>query len=211
MLAMNEADDGQRRFVERTRKDLEAGADVTIVAFGDSITAGYCVRRGFPSFWKQMLAEKYPEANVEMINSGICGDTSIDGLARLDFSVLSYEPDLVTINFGINDCAFCLDLEEFEMNFVEIVKRIRAGPNSEILLLSSQPLETPPYDRMVLDYYQAVLRVAKQMDVGFVNVFGAWMRAVAGGTSLGSLILSGLDHPNEAGYRIIAEELMRLF
>ena len=47
---MNEADDGQRRFVERTRKDLEAGADVTIIAFGDSITAGYCVRRGFPSF-----------------------------------------------------------------------------------------------------------------------------------------------------------------
>jgi len=64
---------------------------------------------------------------------------------------------------------------------------------------------------MVLDYYQAVLRVAKQMDVGFVNVFGAWMRAVAGGTPLGSLILPGLDHPNEAGYRIIAEELMRRF
>ncbi|MCX6680595.1 MAG: SGNH/GDSL hydrolase family protein [Methanothrix sp.] len=203
--------DEGKRFVEKTRRDLESGCNVSIVAFGDSITAGYCVRRGFPSFWKALLAEKYPDARVEMINSGISGDTSLDGLARLDWAVLAYEPDLVTINFGINDCALGLDLEEFEMNFVEMVRRIRAGPNSEILLLSSQPLETPPYDRRVLDYYQAIERLAKQMDVGFVDVYGAWMRRVRAGTSLGSLILPGLDHPNEAGYRIIAEELMQLF
>jgi acyl-CoA thioesterase-1 len=203
--------DEGKRFVEKTRRDLESGCNVTIVAFGDSITAGYCVRRGFPSFWEQMLAEKYPEASVEMINSGISGDTSMDGLARLDWAVLAYEPDLVTINFGINDCALGLDLEEFEMNFVEMVRRIRAGPNSEILLLSSQPLETPPYDRRVLDYYQAIERLAKQMDVGYVDVYGAWMRRVRAGTPLGSLILPGLDHPNEAGYKIIAEELMQLF
>ncbi len=201
----------QRRFVSRTRSDLEAGADVTIVAYGDSITAGFAVRRGFPSFWKEMLDEKYPEAGLEMINSGISGDTTLDGLSRLDWAVLSYEPDLVTINFGINDCVLGLGLEEFEMNLVEMVRRIRAGPGSEVLLLSSQPLETPPYDRLVLDYYQAIERVAREMDVGFVDVHGAWMRRVEQGTPLSSLILPGLDHPNEAGYRIIAEELMRLF
>ena len=140
------------------------------MAYGDSITAGFAVRRGFPSFWKQMLVERYPEAGVEMINSGISGDTTMDGLARLDWAVLSYEPDLVTINFGINDCVMGLGLEELEMNLVEMVRRIRAGPGSEILLLSSQPLETPPYDRLVLDYYQAIERVAKEMDVGFVDV-----------------------------------------
>jgi acyl-CoA thioesterase-1 len=201
----------QRRFVSHTRSDLEAGADVAIVAYGDSITAGFAVRRGFPSFWKQMLEDKYPEAGVEMINSGISGDTTMDGLARLDWAVLSYEPDLITINFGINDCVMGLGLEELEMNLVEMVRRIRAGPGSEILLLSSQPLETPPYDHLVLDYYQAVERVAREMDVGFVDVHGAWMRRVEQGTPLSSLILPGLDHPNEAGYRIIAGELMRLF
>ena len=204
-------DQEQRRFVSRTRGDLEAGGDVTIVAYGDSITAGFAVRQGFPSFWKQMLEEKYPEAGLEMINSGISGDTTLDGLSRLDWAVLSYEPDLVTINFSINDCVLGLGLEEFEMNLVEMVQRIRAGPGSEILLLSSQPLETPPYDRLVMDYYQAIERVAREMDVGFVDVHGAWMRRVEQGTPLSSLILSGLDHPNEAGYRIIAEELMGLF
>jgi lysophospholipase L1-like esterase len=204
-------ENGQERFTKKTVEDLRGGCDVAIVALGDSITAGYAVRRGFPSFWKEMLQQNYPEARIELINSGTSGDTTMDGLARLDWSVLSYEPDLVSINFGINDCAFGLGLDEFELNLVQMVRRIRAGPKAEILLLSSQPLETPPYDKMVLDYYQAVQRVAQEMDVGFVDVYEAWMRRVRQGTPLGSLILPGLDHPNEAGYRIIAEELMRFF
>lgn len=207
---MAEAND-QGLFVARTLEDLKNGCDVTIVAFGDSITAGYAVRRGFTSFWREMLQKKYSQAKIEMINSGISGDTTMDGLARLDWTVLSYEPDLVTINFCINDCVLRLGLDEFEMNLVEMVRRIRAGPGSEMLLLSSQPLETPPYDRLVLDYYQAIERVAKEMDVGFVDVYGAWMERIRQGTPLGSLILSGLDHPNEAGYKIISEVLMRLF
>jgi acyl-CoA thioesterase-1 len=201
----------QRRFAENTVADLKEGCNVTIVALGDSITAGFAVRRGFPSFWREMLQQKYPEARLELINSGISGDTTLDGLARLDWAVLSYEPDLVTINFGINDSVLGLGLDEFEMNLVEIVRRIRAGPDSEILLLSSQPLETPPYDKIVRDYYQTIERVAKEMDVGFVNVYEAWMERVRAGTPLGSLVIPGLDHPNEAGYRIIAEELMKLF
>lgn len=201
----------QRRFAEKTRMDLEAGGDATIVAFGDSITAGFAVRRGFPSFWREQLQQKFREAKVEMINSGISGDTSCDGLARLDWSVLSYEPDLVTINFGINDSVFDIAVDEFKENLTKMIRRIRAGPGSEILLLSSQPLETPPYDRIVQNYYRAVEDVAKQMDVGFVDVYGAWMERVRQGTPLSSLIIPGLDHPNEAGYRIIAEELMKLF
>ena len=200
-----------RKYVERTRRDIESGADATIVCFGDSITAGYAVRRGFPSFLLESLRQRFPDSKIEMINSGISGDTSQDGLGRLDWAVLSYEPDLVTINFGINDCVLGLSLEEFEMNLVEMVRRIRAGPDSEILLLSSQPLESPPYDQRVLDYYQTVERVAKEMNVGFVDVYGAWMMRVRAGMPLDSLILPGLDHPNEAGYKIIAEELISLF
>lgn len=119
--------------------------------------------------------------------------------------------DLAAINFGINDCVLGLGLEEFEMNFVEMVQCIRSWPDSEILLLSSQPLETPPYDRLVLDYYETVEKVAEEIDAGFVDVYGAWMERVRAGTPLGSLIIPGLDHPNEAGYRIVAGELMRLF
>ena len=58
---------------------------------------------------------------------------------------------------------------------------------------------------------QDIERLAKEMNVGFVDIYEAWMDRVKAGTSLSSLIIPGLDHPNEAGYRIIAEELMKLF
>lgn len=197
------------RHTRRTRTLLESGERVVIVAFGDSITAGYAVLRGFPSFWMQFLKDKYPGSNIEMHNEGFSGDTTLDGLSRLAWSVLPRRPDLVTINFGINDAAYGIGLDEFKENFTEIVERILAECGSEILLLSSQPLLTPHFNRLVLDYYHSIEDVARETGVGFVDVYAAWMARVREGMRLESLILEGLDHPNENGYRIIAEELMR--
>ena len=63
----------------------------------------------------------------------------------------------------------------------------------------------------MLNYYQAVEAVAKELDVGFLDVYESWMERVKAGTPLSSFILPGLDHPNEAGYKIVAESLMKLF
>jgi len=182
-----------------------------IVAFGDSITAGYAVRRGFPYFWREALARKYPSARIELHNEGVSGDTSFDGLARLGWSVLPHRPDLVTMNFGINDAAYGISIEEFSSNLVEMAERIQAECGSEVILLSSQPLLTAGFNDLVLRYYNALEAVAKEMGLGYVDVYGAWMECAEAGVPLESLILSGLDHPNEAGYRIIAEALMKLF
>ncbi len=199
------------KYTRRTVSDLEGGGNVTIVAFGDSITAGFAVRRGFTVFWKEMLQKKYPDATIKLINAGDSGNTTIDGLARLDWDVLAYEPDLVTINFGINDAALGIGLDDFLLNLRQMIMRIRAGPASEILLLSSQPLEAPGFDKAVLKYYSAIIEIAEAEDVGFVDVFAAWMERVNQGTPLSSFILEGLDHPNEEGYKIIAEALMKFF
>jgi acyl-CoA thioesterase-1 len=209
---MEDLSKGDRiKFTKRTVSDLRSGCDVTIVAFGDSITAGYAVRHGFPYFWKELLKQKYPDAGIKLINSGVSGNTTIDGLARLDWDALAYKPDLITINFGINDAAMCIDLEEFNENLMQMIMRTREGPGSEILLLSSQPLVSPGFDELVVKYYDAVKDVAKAEDVGFVDAYAAWMERVNRGTPLGLLILPGLDHPNEEGYRVIAEALMEFF
>ena len=204
-----------RSFTKRAVTLLEGGEDLRIVVFGDSITAGFAVRKGFDAFWLSMLKEKYPKAAIAINNEGACGATSFDGLARLDWSVVAHSPDLVTVNFGINDMYMGVRLGEFKSNLIEIVERIiegcGSGPSPEILLMSSEPLLAPRFDRIVLSYYQILEDVAEEMGVGFVDVYGAWMRRVGEGVPLESLILPGLDHSNEAGYRIIAEELMRFF
>ncbi len=197
--------------VKQTLEDLKNGCEVTIVCFGDSITAGYGVRKGFPYFWREMLQQKYPEARIKLINSGIAGDTIADGMARLDWAVLSYRPDLVTVNFGINDAVMGIGLYEFKSNLKNIVQDILYGPGSEVLLLSSQPLETPTYDELVVPYYKTIADVANEMEIGFVDVYEAWKKRIKDGIPLSKLILPGLDHPDEAGYKIIAEELMNFF
>jgi acyl-CoA thioesterase-1 len=205
------SDYNNHRFLKRTLDDLRNGCKITIVCFGDSITAGYGVRKGFPYFWKELLQKKYPDAIIELINSGVSGDTTLDGIARLDWTVLFYQPDLVTINFGINDAAMGLGISEFKANLKEIILRIFEGAGSDVLLLSSQPLETPNYDGLVLKYYKAIACVADEMNIVFVDVHKAWMRHINKGIPLSALILQGLDHPNEDGYRIIAEEIMKFF
>ena len=141
-----------KRFTEKTLTDLRNGCNVTIVAYGDSITAGYAVRRGFPTFWKEMLVHKYPGVRIELISSGISGDTTMDGLARLDWAVLSYEPDLVTINFGINDCVYGLGVEEFEALFLAALVLAAATKSLKISKTptSSSP-RSPPKNRNTQD------------------------------------------------------------
>jgi acyl-CoA thioesterase-1 len=199
------------RYTRRTVSLLSSGGRVRIVAFGDSITQGYAVAHGFPYFWKRLLQARYKSATIEMQNEGISGDTTLDGLSRLPYSVIQFMPDLVTINFGINDAAYGITLQEFRDNLYTMVDRVIADCGSEVLLLSSQPLLTPHFDRLVMTYYRAIEEVAQEADVGYVDVFGAWMRHVKEETPLEAFIISGLDHPNEEGYKIIAEELMSHF
>ena len=196
-----------RRIVE----DLRDGCEVIIVCFGDSITAGYGVTRGFPFYWKGMLQSDYPDSRIDIINSGLSGDTTIDGLARLESDVLSHNPDLVTVNFGINDAVMGIDIEDFKKNEEKIVSLIQGECGSEILLLSSPPLESSYHDKLMMRYNRAVAEVAGKMNVRFLNIYEAWIKRIQEGASNSSLILPGLDHPNEEGYKIIAEEIMNFF
>jgi acyl-CoA thioesterase-1 len=85
---------------------LAAGKKIKVVAFGDSVTAGG--ESTTPSLiywerWLQQLRGKYPQANIQGVNSGQGGDLSEDGLARLEAGVIAHKPDLVLIAFGLND------------------------------------------------------------------------------------------------------------
>ncbi len=68
--------------------------DKTIVAFGDSLTA----RTG----WVDMLGGRF---GSDVINSGVGGDNTNAGKSRFNQDVLAYEPDIVIVNFGMNDQA----------------------------------------------------------------------------------------------------------
>jgi acyl-CoA thioesterase I len=97
---------------------------VRIVALGDSLTAGYGVKRGedFVSQLGKALAAG--GRRVELVNAGVSGDTSADGLARLDWSVPD-GTDAVIVELGANDALRGLDPGKMRANLAAIVGRLK--------------------------------------------------------------------------------------
>jgi acyl-CoA thioesterase I len=98
---------------------------VKIVALGDSLTAGLGlpVDAAFPARLRQALAQKGVAA--EVVNAGVSGDTSADGLARLDWSVPE-DTDAVILELGANDALRGLDPAQTRENLDAILQRLAA-------------------------------------------------------------------------------------
>jgi lysophospholipase L1-like esterase len=112
-----------------------------IVAFGDSIVAGSALPAGARN-WTDILSEKYGTA---IINAGIGGNTSFQGLLRVWDDVLVHKPDYVIINFGVNDSMpdhpFRQSVWEFRYNLYEMIRLTREAGAKPILMTPNPILE----------------------------------------------------------------------
>jgi len=96
-----------------------------LVAFGDSLTAGYLLPqdKALPAVLEKLLKDK--GRNVTIINAGVSGDTTADGLARLDWSI----PDGISgviLALGANDMLRGLDPSIPRANLTAIFDRLKA-------------------------------------------------------------------------------------
>lgn len=83
---------------------------MTLVAYGDSFTAGYGVERkdAWPMPLRDMLNKEYERDRIDVVNAGVIGDTAASGAARLS-SILREEPNLVIVAFGLGDALRGID------------------------------------------------------------------------------------------------------
>ncbi|WP_374368013.1 arylesterase [Dongia sp.] len=97
---------------------------IRILAFGDSLTAGYGLPQedGFVPQLQKALDKMGREALV--INGGVSGDTTAGGVARLDW-MLADKPDLVILELGANDALRGLDPAEARRNLETIILRLK--------------------------------------------------------------------------------------
>ncbi len=102
-----------KKFLEKVR----AGEEVTVGFLGGSITEGYNAgtESTFPVLITDYLSTKYGNgSNVKCVNAGLSGTPSILGLIRSDRDLFYAEPDLVFIEFAVNDGQSQMDLNGFE-------------------------------------------------------------------------------------------------
>ena len=108
-------------------------ATATVMAFGDSLFAGYGVAASdsLPSQLEQAL--KAGGRDVKLINAAVSGDTTADGVARLDWS-LAAKPDVVLLELGSNDALRALDPALTRANLEKILDRLKAAKVSVVLI-----------------------------------------------------------------------------
>jgi acyl-CoA thioesterase I len=171
----------------------------TIVAVGDSLTAGLGVAadRAYPAqLARRLEADGY---HYRVVNAGVSGETSSGALSRIQWVISSLSPDIVILETGANDGLRGLDPRLLEANLDRLVSRLQAA-HIEVILAGMRMLPNlgPEYTRAFERVYP---RIARKYGVIFIPFF---LAGVAGKPHLNHA--DGL-HPTAEGYARIVKTI----
>lgn len=169
-----------------------------IVAFGDSLTAGVA-GRSYPDDLQDLLDQHGYRYRVE--NQGVSGDTTTDGLARID-NVIADHPALVILEFGGNDGLRGLPVESTRNNLTEMIERLKKANIPLVLLgITLPPNYGPEYVKSFTAMYPELAKKYKLSYLPFLllHVYRD-----------SRLMQPDGIHPNGEGNRIVAQDVFRL-
>ena len=181
---------------------LAAAPPRTILAFGDSLTAGYQLRpgEGFAPQLEKALRAK--DRNVTVINAGVSGDTTTQGKARIAWSLagLKTKPDLVILELGANDMLRGQPPATAKANLDAMIKEFKKR-NIRVLLagMLAQPNLGAAYAKEFNALYPAL---ASNNKVTLYPFFIDGVAAVPG------LQLADGLHPTPKGVTIIVNKML---
>jgi acyl-CoA thioesterase-1 len=193
--------------LEKTINKLKTCKSLKIVALGDSLTYGWMVEKGYLEFFEESISIRYPESIIEIVNRGVPGDTAKGGLLRLAGHVISAKPDLVLVQFALNDAFTGHPVSQFKENISSIITGIKANTSAEILLVTSSALEGADKD-IAGKYYSALSDIATDKGIPIALTHEYWEQKIAQGTEFETLVQSDRIHPSEEGYRLMAEAII---
>ena len=167
-----------------------------IVCFGDSITKAWTRQ------FNARITSEYP--NVEVINEGAEGDTTYQGLERVEH-VLGLMPDVATLGFGMNDVHQGIRRKAFARNMGALIDAfLREKIRIVVLTMNPDDMNGQVSERLV-QYNQDLRDIAYEKRVRIADVYSLWLREFA----RASEGLQDPVHPNEQGNDVIVKALMR--
>lgn len=193
-----------------------ANRTITVVCHGHSVPAGYFVTpvvdslHAYPNLLRVRLAKQHPHAIINIVVTAIGGEDSSKGAARFDKDVLALKPDVVMLDYALNDRR--IGLETARKNWVTMIERARTA-GVKVILLTPTPdqaakLDDPndPLNR----HAEQIRTLAAEHHVGLVDSLAAFVREIRNGVSLTDL-MSQSNHPNARGHSLVAEEIFAWF
>ncbi|HEX2999585.1 MAG TPA: GDSL-type esterase/lipase family protein [Armatimonadota bacterium] len=215
--------------IPKTLAKLKAGQPVKIVCWGDSVTAGGNASRPetrYPDVFAAGLRERFPQAQITMENISIGGSNSHQWLylppEKLPANwqqtcrfqrVLDANPDLVTIEF-VNDAG--LDRNGVEQTYGDILNRI-TGIGAEVILITPhftmlQMMSFKDvYGKEGRPYVLALRDFSEKHHVALADASSRWEHLWKEGIPYLTLLDNTINHPDDRGHRLFAEELWKCF
>lgn len=201
---------------QELRRTWPRNRTVNIVCHGHSVPAGYfktpVVNRAesYAALMHAGLDERYPYAPVNVIVTAIGGENSEQGAARFEDDVLRLGPDLVTIDYSLNDRR--LGLERAERAWRSMIEAARERDIPVILLTPTADTRADlsnPEDPLH-QHARQVRALAAEYGVGLADSLAAFEVHLAAGGALEDL-MSQVNHPNRRGHDLVADALLQWF
>lgn len=180
----------------------ENGEEITIGFLGGSITQGSLASKQENSYAYRVFSwwkEEFPKAEIHYVNAGIGGTTSHFGVARAVTDMLMYQPDVVIVDFSVNDEAD----EFFQETYEGVVRRILTWSSGlAVLLLNNVWYDTgrsaAEYHNFVGDWYQ----------IPHVNIKDTLYRQIREGRNTREELTPDGLHPGDMGHQLVAAEIV---
>jgi acyl-CoA thioesterase-1 len=154
------------------------------------------------------LKDRFPNAVLNVTVTAIGGEESNRGAARFEKDVLALRPDVVTIDYALNDRRIGLERAGAAWRSM-ITNALQRG--IKVLLLTPTPDMkanlADPADPLNQHAAQ-IRRLAAEYHVGLVDSLAAFQRALHAGTKLEDLMSQG-NHPNREGHDLVVAELLK--
>lgn len=190
---------------------------VNIVCHGHSVPAGYFATpfvntfSSYPHLLHQMIKEKFPFATTNVIVTAIGGENSVQGEKRFEKEVLTHHPDVLTIDYALNDRPIGLETSRVAWERMinqaldESVKVILCTPTWD----NNYYQKNENWDKLVR-HAEQVRELAEKYDIGLADSFEAFNRHINTESDLSKYLSHG-NHPTKAGHMLVAEEIAKYF
>jgi acyl-CoA thioesterase I len=191
--------------LDALRSRLFAEKPLGVVGLGDSLTYGWMVNQGFFDRFIDRLKETHPRCPVHAVNAGVPGDTAAGGLSRLA-GLPAPSPDLVTVQFGLNDMYQGVDANDFKDTLIKIVSRVR-GAGAVPVLVTSCPLDWEEGRTLAEAFYGRIRDASRETDAPCASLDVYWKDKAGPPAGWTDLFQADHVHPTDRGHIVMADGL----
>lgn len=173
---------------------------------GGSIAAGYGVTKSYVDILQEFL-HNY---SVEVINRSRYKETSFEGIGTFYEDIDCFRPDILVIQFGVDDAFGYVYRSEFQENIVQLIRLARLRFNPVIFLATSHPFDDNHDMDAVHIFYRSLSIVATDLGCEFIPVHSYWSNYLQECNLCNrDLVLSDTRYPNERGHLVIAQAMLK--